>query len=189
MIDRWMLALHSTESKCKSLVKAIATDIETGTLPLGTRLPPQRQVAADLSISVQTVNNAYKELERHGLIHCDGRRGSFVCGRITETISNFMLDKDEHSLADFSIARIVHTPAHLQAWQHVCHTLSQMPDQPWITTCRPIAGLEHHRQAGVAWLKTLGMPADPDTLLITNGAAHGIFLALASLAGPGDTPD
>lgn len=187
MFDRWTEAMHRTESKCKCLVKIIAADIETGALPLGTRLPPQRQVAADLRVSVQTVNNAYKELERHGLINCDGRRGSFVCGRITETVSNFMLDKDEHSLADFSIARIVHTPAHLAAWQDACKTLSQMPEQPWITTCRPIAGLDHHRRAGADWLQTLGMPVGPDNLLITNGAAHGIFLALASLAGPGDT--
>src|SRR6218665_2641429 len=30
-------------------------------------------------------------------------------------------------------------------------------------------------------------PARADTLLVTNGAAHGIFLALASVVGPGDT--
>jgi DNA-binding transcriptional MocR family regulator len=31
------------------------------------------------------------------------------------------------------------------------------------------------------------MPASADTLLVTNGAAHGIFLTLAPLVGPGDT--
>jgi DNA-binding transcriptional MocR family regulator len=39
----------------------------------------------------------------------------------------------------------------------------------------------------VAWLASLGMPASADTLLVTNGAARSIFLALASLVGPGDT--
>jgi DNA-binding transcriptional MocR family regulator len=72
-------------------------------------------------------------------------------------------------------------------WRKVCATLATVEDQPWIRAFRPIAGFEHHRQAGAAWLATLGMPANPETLLVTNGAAHGIFLALASFVGPGDT--
>ena len=93
----------------------------------------------------------------------------------------------ERSVIDFSIARIIHTPEHDAMWRKVCATLSKIEDQPWIRAFRPIAGFEHHRQAGIAWLQTMGMPASMDTMLVTNGAAHGIFLALASLVGPGDT--
>jgi DNA-binding transcriptional MocR family regulator len=69
----------------------------------------------------------------------------------------------------------------------VCTQLAAADDQPWIRSFRPIAGLDAHREAGAAWLASLNMPVHPESLLITNGAAHGIFLALASIVGPGDT--
>lgn len=190
MIEQWrdaVRAVHGAESKYKRLVKAIAGDIESAVLRAGARLPPQRDVATELSISVQTVTNAYKELERQGLIRCEVGRGSFVAARVTETMSNYMLDTAERSVVDFSIARIIHTAEHDAMWRKVCASLAALDDQPWIRAFRPIAGFEHHRQAGAAWLASLGMPASPDTLLVTNGAAHGLFLALASLVGPGDT--
>ena len=190
MNERWreaVRAVQGVQSKYKRLVKAIANDIESAALPSGARLPTQREVAADLEISVQTVTNAYKELERHGLIRCEVGRGSFVAARVTETMSNYMLDTAVRSVVDFSIARIVHTTEHDAMWRKVCATLATIEDQPWIRAFRPIAGFEHHRQAGVSWLASLNMPASADTLLVTNGAAHGIFLALASIVGPGDT--
>jgi DNA-binding transcriptional MocR family regulator len=180
-------ATHGAESKYKRLVKAIAHDIESGALASGARLAPQREVAAGLGVSVQTVTNAYKELERQGLIRCEVGRGSFVAARVTEAMSNYILDTAEREIVDFSIARIVHTPEHDAAWREVCATLATLDDQPWIRSFRPIAGFEHHRQAGAAWLASLNMPANPASLLVTNGAAHGIFLALASIVGPGDT--
>ena len=190
MNERWreaVRAVQGVQSKYKRLVKAIAGDIESSALASGARLPPQREVAADLEISVQTVTNAYKELERQGLIRCEVGRGSFVAARVTETMSNYMLDTAERSVVDFSIARIVHTAEHDAMWRKVCATLATVEDQPWIRAFRPIAGFEHHRQAGAAWLASLNMPVSANALLVTNGAAHGIFLALASIVGPGDT--
>lgn len=61
-----LAGLRVGESKYKTLVQAIATEIEQGRLQDGQRLPAQRQVADGLGISVQTVTNAYKELERQG---------------------------------------------------------------------------------------------------------------------------
>lgn len=178
--------LRSGESKYKALAQVVARDIETGVLKDGARLPPQRDLSLALGISVQTVTNAYKDLERHGLIRCEVGRGSYVSRRATEGVSSYMLDRNEHSLVDFSIARIVHTPEHDDAWTGICGQLSQEVNQPWMRECRPIAGLEHHRQAGVRWLEGLGVTTSVDRLLITNGTAHGLFLALAALAGPDD---
>ncbi|WP_232071994.1 PLP-dependent aminotransferase family protein [Paraburkholderia pallida] len=190
VLSKWhdaVEAAHGTESKHKRLVKAIALDIESGALASGVRLATQREVAAALGISVQTVTNAYKELERQGLVRCEVGRGSFVSARVTETMSNYILDSAEREIVDFSTARIVHTPDHDNAWREICATFATLDSQPWIHSFRPIAGFEHHRQAGAAWLASLNMPVKPELLLVTNGAAHGIFLALASTVGPGDT--
>jgi DNA-binding transcriptional MocR family regulator len=189
MMDRWCKALsavRSGESKYKVLVRAIAADIENGSLKDGARLPTQRVLSEKLGISGQTVTNAYKELEQHGAIRCEVGRGSFVAKRVTEKVASYMLDHAERSLIDFSIARNIHTDEHDRVWREACSALAVQPDHPWMSLCRPIAGFDYHRDAGVHWLASLGLSTSIDTLLVTNGASHALFLALASLVSPAD---
>nr|WP_100546514.1 MULTISPECIES: PLP-dependent aminotransferase family protein [unclassified Pseudomonas] len=188
-MHNWKKALANArpgESKYKLLVQAVAADIEQGTLIDGQRLPPQRQVSDALGISVQTVTNAYKELERQGRVRCEVGRGSFVSRRTSERVATSMLDRSEQALMDFSNARILHTADHDRLWRQTCLELAQEADQPWIHAFRPIAGMQHQREAAVRWLARLGMDVGIEDVLLTSGAAHGIFLALATLAGPDD---
>ena len=188
-MHNWKKALANArpgESKYKLLVQAVAVDIEQGTLIDGQRLPPQRQVSDALGISVQTVTNAYKELERQGRVRCEVGRGSFVSRRTSERVATSMLDRSEQALMDFSNARILHTADHDRLWRQTCLELAQEADQPWIHAFRPIAGMQHQREAAVRWLARLGMDVGIEDVLLTSGAAHAIFLALATLAGPDD---
>lgn len=52
--------------------------ILTGSYPLGARLPTVRQLAVDLKINANTVNRAYAELEREGVLSSQQGRGTFV---------------------------------------------------------------------------------------------------------------
>lgn len=56
----------------------LARQIQDHTLAVGTRLPTIRRLAADLSLAVNTVGRAYRELEEAGLIETRGAAGSFV---------------------------------------------------------------------------------------------------------------
>ncbi|MGK3205462.1 GntR family transcriptional regulator [Amycolatopsis sp. MEPSY49] len=56
----------------------LATRITDRSLPVGTKLPTVRALAADLGIAPNTVARAYRELEEAGLIETRGRAGSFV---------------------------------------------------------------------------------------------------------------
>jgi GntR family transcriptional regulator len=56
----------------------VATMAAAGVLPVGTRLPPIRQLAKDLGLAGGTVARAYRELEAAGVIVTRGRHGSFV---------------------------------------------------------------------------------------------------------------
>jgi DNA-binding transcriptional regulator YhcF (GntR family) len=56
----------------------VATMAATGVLLEGTRLPPIRQLAADLGLAGGTVARAYRELEQAGVIATRGRHGTFV---------------------------------------------------------------------------------------------------------------
>lgn len=56
----------------------IATMIATGVLNPQDRLPPIRQLAADLDLSNNTVARAYRELERDHWVTTRGRHGTIV---------------------------------------------------------------------------------------------------------------
>ncbi|MGS2614161.1 GntR family transcriptional regulator [Micromonospora sp. LZ34] len=56
----------------------LAELVGDGRLPVGTRLPTVRQLAADLNLAANTVARAYRELEAAGLLETRGRHGTFV---------------------------------------------------------------------------------------------------------------
>jgi len=56
----------------------ITTMATTGVLPAGARLPPIRQLAADLGVATATIARAFRELERDGVILTRGRHGTFI---------------------------------------------------------------------------------------------------------------
>src|SRR3990170_2008073 len=79
----WVPRLASIRSGpiYQALAEAIAADIEAGTLPPGTRLPPQRDLAYALGISVGAVTRAYDAAARRGLVLAHVGRGTFVVDR------------------------------------------------------------------------------------------------------------
>ena len=62
----------------------LATRIERGRLAPGERLPPVRELAAELDLAPNTVARAYRELEGAGLVLGRGRHGTFVTERLPE---------------------------------------------------------------------------------------------------------
>jgi DNA-binding transcriptional MocR family regulator len=173
-------------SKQKSLTEAIIGDIEAGVLQPELRMPTHRDLALSLGLSVQTVSLAYKEAERLGYLRGEVGRGTFVRARVTENADRFMLDRAPGEVADLSIVRAVYTEDHEAASRSVMASLAQSDNSLFMRPCRPIAGLDAHRTAAAAWLRPLGVDVPADRVVMTNGAAHGIFLALAAVVRPGD---
>src|SRR3954465_12946620 len=60
------------------IAEALASDIRTGLLRPGDRLPPQRLLAKELGVDLTTVTRAFNEVRRQGLIEANTGRGSFV---------------------------------------------------------------------------------------------------------------
>jgi GntR family transcriptional regulator len=52
--------------------------VRTGALPVGTRLPPIRQLAGDLGLAAGTVARVYRELETAGVLSTARRAGTVV---------------------------------------------------------------------------------------------------------------
>ena len=52
-----------------------------GVLAAGAKLPPVRQLAAELGLAANTVARSYRELEQAGLVETRGRAGTLVTAR------------------------------------------------------------------------------------------------------------
>ncbi|MFC3800264.1 GntR family transcriptional regulator [Cohnella sp. GCM10012308] len=74
------VAISSSSEKpiYQQLFEQISAQILKGELPSGYCLPPIRQAALELQISVITVKKAWEELERCRLIHTITGKGCFV---------------------------------------------------------------------------------------------------------------
>src|SRR5262245_38578284 len=62
----------------RAVAGAMARAIGDGVLSAGSRLPPQRDLARSLGVTVMTITRAYGEAARRGLIEATVGRGSFV---------------------------------------------------------------------------------------------------------------
>ncbi len=62
----------------RQLIDQVLAGISSGTLGPGDRLPTVRQVAVDLSININTVVRAYKELEIRGVLSTQQGTGTFI---------------------------------------------------------------------------------------------------------------
>lgn len=61
----------------------IAERIASGSLPIGTRLPPQRTFAYEEGLAVSTASRVYEELRRRGLVSGEVGRGTYVTNRFS----------------------------------------------------------------------------------------------------------
>src|SRR3989442_8588053 len=64
----------------RAIADAIDEDVQRGALRAGARLPPHRDLADHLGVTVTTVTRAYQEATRRGLIAGHGGRGTFIRG-------------------------------------------------------------------------------------------------------------
>lgn len=173
-------------ARYQAIADAIATAIEVGELKPGERLPPHRDLSFRMGVSVQTVFRAYAELERRGLVSGEVGRGTFVRYANPDKVPSSIVDKREEDLLDFSTMAPIVGEKHVEALREMLATLSKSRELESLLAHRPIVGLNHHRLVGAEWLKKLDLKASPETMLITNGCQHGLWVALATVTEPGD---
>jgi DNA-binding transcriptional MocR family regulator len=178
----WVPKLPSARSGpiYRALVEAVAADIETGKLPPGTRLPPQRDLAHALAISVGAVTRAYDAAARRGLVSAHVGRGTFVVDRSGRAApQEGMIDLSTNLAPQVPFDLSAEAIASLRRTQSLADRLSYLP--PF--------GLEVDRRAATEWLtRTAGFERlDWRTLICCGGAQSAMAIALAALCRPGDT--
>lgn len=86
----------------EQIVDGVETLALRGALPAGSQLPSLRQLAMELSINPNTIQRAYAELERRGVIYAAKGRGNFISDE-TAALCKRRLDEigaQVHALAD-----------------------------------------------------------------------------------------
>lgn len=170
-----------------ALATSIGLAIDRGELHAGDRLPARRDLAFRLGLSIHTVSSAYSEAERRGHVVGEVGRGTFVLGRPAESReSRYIMQRNHQDIIDLSICRPVQGDFTARCLRSVLKSLGGDPDLSAMTACRPVVGLDAHRESGAQWLATLGLKCDPNGIVVTNGAAHAVQVALSALTEPGD---
>lgn len=171
-----------------AIADALATDVQSGRLRAGQRLPPQRALAEVLGIDFTTVSRAYTEARRRGLV--DGRvgRGTYVRAR--------------GPLADG-------LPGHFGAGGHIVDMSMNLPPQPSDTALvrrmwegiaalgeapgsailfqyQTPGGIERDRAAGAAWLSSRLGQVPAGRVLVCPGAQGALLAVIGALAAPDD---
>ena len=168
-----------------AVATAIAKAIDGGELPPGAQLPPQRDLAIKLGVTVGTISRAYTVAKKRKLVSGEVGRGTFVSGSRDETNAANVIPQMDTRTVDLACYA---TPV-ADLSDMIAKGLSDLADRSDLLPLHrypPAAGFVSHRAAGAAWIARTGMEVSPDHILICNGAQQGLSLALNTLLGPGD---
>jgi DNA-binding transcriptional MocR family regulator len=167
-----------------AIADQIAADLERGLLKPGERLPTHRELAWKLGVTVGTVTRAYSEAERRGLIAGEVGRGTFIRDRAVDVpLPALPLPDDDF----IDLARNFPTPDRPSpGLVRAITDVATSPELEHLLSYATNLGLPAHRGAAVEWLARAGLDAPAGEIVVTNGAQHGMILAMAAVAHPGD---
>ncbi|MGO2036112.1 MAG: PLP-dependent aminotransferase family protein [Brevibacterium sp.] len=168
----------------ETLHAAISRVIADGRLPVGTRLPSERELAAAIGLSRTTTTRTYGLLREQGFLLTRRGSGSVVRlpnvpgGRIDHLLTPAGADESE---IDLTCTAQVASPWLMGAYDRA---LTQLPAYLPGTGYYP-SGLPVLREAIAERFTQRGAPTDPDQILITSGAFGAVAIAVrALLQGP-----
>lgn len=166
----------------QSLAEQLEADIANGTLPAGTKLPPQRELANYLDINFTTITRAYKICELKGLIYAVTGSGTFVGANQAQSVT-ISLESTSHEAIDLGF---------VSSFEQCNDLLSSTARRvlshqrfPRLGTYDYPTGMPDHKQIGIRWLRSLGVVCEEKNMAIVSGTQNGLALSLLALFKPG----
>ncbi len=163
----------------QSLADRVRLLVLDGRIPIGTRLPAERDLAGRLELSRTTVTAAYRQLREGGFL--DSVRGSGSVARLPGPTLALPLAGGEGML-DFTKAALPAASSLPAAARAAAEELPHfLPDSGY----DPV-GLPHLRQAIADRYTERGLPTTADQVLVTVGAQQAIALIARTFLARGD---
>ncbi|MCS6871498.1 MAG: PLP-dependent aminotransferase family protein [Anaerolineae bacterium] len=187
---------HSAEPLYRQLARALRERIAEGVLCVGDKLPPSRQLAAQLGVSRMCVVNAYTELLNEGILMASPGRGTFVAesfGALSDpsALPSVAANPSAGTLSPESvIAFSGGAPAEeflpVAAIRRSIEAVLER-DGATAVAYEETEGYPPLRAAVAQHLASLGIRATPENVLITGGCQQALDLAIQALLNEGDT--
>jgi DNA-binding transcriptional MocR family regulator len=163
-------------------VRALILD---GRLPLGTRLPAERELARALGISRTTTSAAYAFLRREGYLTSRRGAGSFATFPSEASTAGLpWLGEVDEGVIDLTVA----APTALAEtfFEAAQAAVEQLPRHLGGDGYR-VLGLPELREAVAEHYRSRGLPTTVEQVMITSGAQGAIALAARVFVTPGTT--
>lgn len=175
------------------LADRIEEDIVDGLLPSGSKLPPQRNLAFDIGVTIGTVTRAYAVARERGLVSGEVGRGTYVLERGGPAI-----EAAASTAAVPSWSRAVSAPA-----GKIRMDTTSAPDLGQSAVIRELTDRiareqpekivdytrvwpDHWREAGRDWLSAGSWRPDVGNIVPTSGCHAAIMAIIAVATSPGD---
>ncbi|MEV0714876.1 PLP-dependent aminotransferase family protein [Asanoa sp. NPDC050611] len=159
-----------------ALAGAVRGLLSDGRLPLGTRLPAERELAEALKVSRTTVTAAYRELRESG--HLTSRRGAgswtTLPGGHRVASSGLWTPLNEFGMIDLGCAALAAPPELIPAARAAADELPRyLGDAGYHPT-----GLPELREAVARGFTDRGLSTSPDQIMVTSGTQQALDLVL-----------
>lgn len=175
--------IEGARAKYLGIVEALESDIRSGRVARGDRLPAQRAIAEALGVDLTTVTRAFNEARRRGLVAAQAGRGTFICetaddagGGVAQPLIDLSMNIppqpasfDFRKLLPQGIAGVLANPNGLLRLHYQDST-----------------GSEADRQAGAGWLMHRVAGVTADRVVVAGGAQCALFALCELLLGRGD---
>jgi DNA-binding transcriptional MocR family regulator len=169
----------------KQIVDRFADDIRTGRLKPGTQLPTHRELAAREGLGLVTATRVYTELAAMGLVSGETGRGTFV----KETTLARELGLDQVAIAADMVDLNFNYPAlasQADLLRQALRQLSSAGDLEALLRYQPHGGRANDRASVARHLTRRGLDAEPNRVMLVDGAQHGLATTVIALLKPGD---
>jgi DNA-binding transcriptional MocR family regulator len=187
----------------RTIADAIIRDIRKGRHLEGERLPASRDLARSLEVNRATVHQALQLLKREGWVETNKGGGTRVARRSSagpvvgpapawDRIASSLLLRivseppaAEPAAAAYDLSRLAPDERDFPAAAFAALLAEVARDGTLLAYGSPF-GYRPLRETLAGRLQQRGIPADPDALLIVNGAQQGLDLITRALVDPGD---
>ena len=166
-----------------SLANYLEKDIINGNLCENIKLPPQRELADFLDLSLSTVTKAYKICEMKGLIYGIVGKGTFVSPNVNSPKT--VLDKNS-DLGSIEMGVTLTFSEHNKIVTNIASKILSQPFAYKHFEFNSPFGTEKQKRVGKLWLSKFGINTNERNIAITAGAQNALAIALVSLFNPGD---